>query len=84
MSDSYSFPDSSEVTYPSKNKTPLVSRLLTPEQAAELLGVSLFDLEDWATRRVGPTFYIFPLGARYPEPELLEFRDYLRVRPLVA
>ena len=47
--------------------------LLSPEQAAHILGVSYRTLEAWRSRGIGPKFHKVGRCVRYASPDLQSF-----------
>ena len=49
-------------------------KFMNEKDAAVFLGVSVFTMRKWRSRRRGPTYYKFEGCVRYNEPDLEEYR----------
>jgi predicted DNA-binding transcriptional regulator AlpA len=53
--------------------TPVPDKLLTEKDVAPILGVSVYTLQRWRVRRVGPRYVKLGRAIRYRMSDLLDF-----------
>ena len=60
------------------------NEIMTPSEAARALGLSIFTLNKWRSRKIGPAYIKLGGAVRYRKSDLLAFLEESRVAPLDA